>query len=47
MLISNLATIEHWLWFQNKIDRSFMMNEEILKYPLADYLVNEGNLIYH
>jgi hypothetical protein len=44
MIISNLAgAIEHWLGFQNKIGRSFMMNEEALKYPLADYLVNEGN----
>ena len=45
MNISNMGgAIEHWLGFQNKIGRSFMMNEDALKYPLADYLVNEGNI---
>lgn len=45
MVISNLSgAIEHWLGFQDKIGRSFMMNEDALKYPLADYLVNEGNI---
>ena len=38
------GAIEHWLGFQDKIGRSFMMNEDALKYPLADYLVNEGNI---
>jgi hypothetical protein len=41
MNISNIGgTIEHWLSFQEKIGRSFMINEDALKYPLADYLVN-------
>jgi len=45
MVISNLGgAIEYWLGFQHKIGRSFMMNEDALKYPLADYLVNEGNV---
>jgi hypothetical protein len=45
MVISNLSgAIEHWLGFQDRIGRSFMMNEDALKYPLADYLVNEGNI---
>jgi hypothetical protein len=38
------GAIEHWLGFQDKIGRSFMMNEDALKYPLSDYLVNEGNI---
>ena len=38
------AAISHWLGFQEKIGRSFMMNEDALKYPLSDYLVNEGNI---
>lgn len=43
MIISNMGgAVEHWLGFQDKIGRSFMMNEDALKYPLADYLVNEG-----
>lgn len=45
MTISNMGgAIEHWLGFQDKIGRSFMMNEDALKYPLADYLVNDGNI---
>ena len=45
MNISNMGgAIEHWLGFQDKIGRSFMMNEDALKYPLADYLVNDGNI---
>lgn len=36
------AALAHWLGFQEKIGRSFMMNEDALKYPLADYLVNDG-----
>ncbi len=45
MKISNIGgAIEHWLGFQDKIGRSFMMNEDALKYPLADYLVNAGNI---
>lgn len=45
MNISNMGgAIEHWLGFQEKIGRFFMMNEDALKYPLADYLVNEGNI---
>ncbi len=44
MNVSNMgAAIAHWLGFQDKIGRSFMMNEDALKYPLADYLVNAGN----
>jgi hypothetical protein len=43
--IKNMGgAIEHWLGFQDKIGRSFMMNEDALKYPLSDYLVNEGGL---
>lgn len=38
------GAMEHWLGFQDKIGRSFMMNEDALKYPLADYLVNDGNI---
>jgi len=34
--------LEYWLGFQDKIGRAFMMNEDALKYPLADYLVNIG-----
>ena len=45
MNISNMgAAITHWLGFQDKIGRNFMMNEDALKYPLADYLVNAGNI---
>lgn len=45
MTIVNLGSaIAHWLGFQEKIGRSFMMNEDALKYPLSDYLVNEGNV---
>lgn len=45
MTISNMGgAIEHWLGFQDKIGRSFMMNEDAIKYPLADYLVNHGNI---
>ena len=45
MTESNMGgAIEHWLGFQDKIGRSFMMNEDALKYPLSDYLVNEGNI---
>ena len=45
MNISNMCgAIEHWLGFQDKIGRSFMINEDTLKYPLADYLVNDGNI---
>jgi hypothetical protein len=37
MTIANMGgAIEHWLGFQDKIGRSFMMNEDALKYPLAD-----------
>ena len=36
------GAIAHWLGFQEKIGRSFMMNEDAIKYPLADYLVNDG-----
>lgn len=38
------SAIAHWLGFQEKIGRSFMLNEDALKYPLSDYLVNEGNV---
>jgi len=38
------GALEHWLGFQDKIGRAFMMNEDALKYPLADYLVNAGAL---
>ncbi len=38
------GAIEHWLGFQDKIGRSFMMNEDALKYPLSDYLVNDGGI---
>lgn len=38
------GAIEHWLGFQDKIGRAFMMNEDALKYPLSDYLVNGGGL---
>jgi len=45
MTISNMGgAIEHWLGFQDKIGRSFMMNEDALEYPLADYLVNDGSI---
>lgn len=45
MTIANMGgAIEHWLGFQDKIGRSFMMNEDALKYPLADYLVNDGSI---
>lgn len=45
MLVENMGgAIEHWLGFQEKIGRSFMMNEDALKYPLSDYLVNDGNV---
>lgn len=45
MTITNMGSaIAHWLGFQEKIGRSFMMNEDALKYPLSDYLVNEGNI---
>jgi hypothetical protein len=38
------GAIEHWLGFQDKIGRSFMMNEDAIKYPLSDYLVNDGGI---
>lgn len=38
------GALEHWLGFQDKIGRAFMMNEDALKYPLSDYLVNGGGL---
>jgi hypothetical protein len=38
------GAIEHWLGFQSKIGRAFMMNEDAIKYPLSDYLVNEGGI---
>lgn len=38
------GAIEHWLGFQDKIGRTFMMNEDALKYPLSDYLVNGGGV---
>lgn len=38
------GAIQHWLGFQDKIGRAFMMNEDALKYPLADYLVNSGDV---
>ena len=45
MIIENMGgAMEHWLGFQDKIGRSFMMNEDALKYPLADYLVNDGSI---
>jgi hypothetical protein len=45
MTIVNMGSaVAHWLGFQEKIGRSFMMNEDALKYPLSDYLVNEGNI---
>jgi hypothetical protein len=45
MIVVNMGSaIAHWLGFQEKIGRSFMMNEDALKYPLSDYLVNEGNI---
>ena len=45
MTIVNMGSaIAHWLGFQEKIGRSFMMNEDALKYPLSDYLVNDGNI---
>ena len=45
MTIANMGgAIEHWLGFQDKIGRSFMMNEDALKYPLSDYLVNDGSV---
>ena len=45
MIITNMGlAITHWLGFQDKIGRAFMMNEDALKYPLSDYLVNEGNV---
>lgn len=45
MTIVNMGSaIAHWLGFQEKIGRSFMMNEDALKYPLSDYLVNAGNI---
>ena len=34
------GALEHWLGFQDKIGRSFMMNEDAMKYPLSDNLVN-------
>ena len=46
MVIANMGgAIEHWLGFQDKIGRSFMINEHALKYPLADYLVNDGKVL--
>lgn len=36
------GAIAHWLGFQEKIGRGFMMNEDAIKYPLSDYLVNDG-----
>lgn len=45
MTIKNMGgALEHWLGFQDKIGRSFMMNEDALKYPLSDYLVNDGSI---
>lgn len=45
MTIANMGgALEHWLGFQDKIGRSFMMNEDALKYPLSDYLVNDGSI---
>jgi len=38
------GALEHWLGFQDKIGRSFMMNEDAIKYPLSDYLVNDGGI---
>lgn len=35
-------TLIHWSGFQENIGRSFMMNEDALKYPLADFLFNQG-----
>jgi len=45
MIEANMGgAIEHWLGFQDKIGRSFMLNEDALKYPISDYLVNEGSI---
>lgn len=45
MNIANMGgAISFWLGFQDKIGRAFMMNEDAIKYPLADYLVNDGGL---
>lgn len=38
------GAMQHWLGFQDKIGRAFMMNEDALKYPLSDYLVNDGGI---
>lgn len=38
------GALEHWLGFQDKIGRAFMMNEDALKYPLSDYLANSGGM---
>lgn len=48
MIIAKMGgTLTHWLGFQENIGRSFMMNEDSLKYPLADYLVNDGGENIH
>lgn len=36
--------LAHWLGFQEKIGRDFMMNEDAMKYPLSDYLANHGEI---
>jgi hypothetical protein len=42
--IDNIGgAIQHWFAFQIKIGRKEILNESSLKYPLLDYLVNEGN----
>lgn len=43
-IVSLGGAVEHWLGFQEKIGRSFMMKEDALKYPMADYLVNAGDI---
>lgn len=45
MNIQNLGSaLEHWLGYQEKTGKEFMMNEDSLKYPIADYMVNGGEI---
>lgn len=37
-----LHSITYWLSYQERIGRSFMIQENSLKYPLADYLTGLG-----
>ena len=37
-----LHSVTYWLSYQERIGRSFMIQESSLKYPVADYLTGTG-----